>query len=102
MACKDRWNFEHIISGKYEVGYTGGIASFSINPFFKQHEWFSTISFSYPLYKFLNHFAEMSDRLNASASIRNNYSFDSGFTFTPTENNQFDIGFYYLPIKTAL
>lgn len=93
-------NAEQMIGSKYELGYTGGLTSFSANPFFEQHEWFSTISFSYPLYKSLNHFVEISDRFNESASIRNNYSFDSGFTFTPTENNQFDMGFYYfIPTK---
>jgi hypothetical protein len=93
-------NAEQMIGSKYEVGFTGGLTSFSTNPFFMQHECFSTISFSYPLYKSLNHFAEISDRLNEAVKVRNNYSFDSGFTFTPTENNQFDMGFYYfIPTK---
>jgi len=94
-------NAEHLFKDKYELGYTGGLTTFTINPFFQQHEWFSTVSFSYPLYKSLNHFIEISDRLNKVASVRNNYSFDSGLTFTPTANNQFDMGFYYfIPMKT--
>ncbi|MGZ3932532.1 MAG: hypothetical protein ACXVP0_14705, partial [Bacteroidia bacterium] len=80
---------------------TGGLTSFAIDPFFKQYEWFSTVSFTYPLYKSLHHFLEISDRLNEFSSVRNNYSFDSGLTFTPTKNNQFDMGFYYfIPVKT--
>jgi hypothetical protein len=93
-------NAEHMFGGKYELGYTGGLTYFSIHPLFNQHEWFSTVSFSYPLYKSFNHFIEVSDRLSGSADVRNNYSFDSGFTFTPTQNNQFDMGFYYfVPIR---
>ena len=93
-------NAEHTFNDKYEIGYTGGLTSFTISPFYEQHELFSTISFSYPIYKSLTHFVEVSDRYNKYVCVRNNYSFDSGFTFTPTTNNQFDLGFYYfIPIK---
>jgi hypothetical protein len=94
-------NAEHMINDKYEVGYTGGVTSLTINPFFQQLEWFSTVSFSYPLgFKSLHHFVEVSERFNKSSETLNNYSFDSGFTFTPTKNNQFDCGFYYfVPVK---
>jgi Putative MetA-pathway of phenol degradation len=93
-------NAEHMFNEKYELGYTGGLTTFTINPFFKQHEWFSTVSFSYPIYKTFQHFVEVSERYNKSLDIRNNYSIDSGFTFTPTKNNQFDMGFYYfVPVK---
>ena len=43
---------------------------------------------------------EVSERYNRFTGVRNNYSVDSGFTFTPTRNNQFDIGFYYfIPMR---
>ena len=94
-------NVERIIAHKYELEYTGGLTSFAINPFFKQYELFSTVSFTYPVYKTLAHFVELSDRFNQFTNVRNNYSFDSGLTFTPTKNNQFDMGFYYfVPVKT--
>jgi hypothetical protein len=94
-------NMEQKLGEKYEIEYTGGLTYFSINPFFKQYEWFSTVSFTYPLYKTVHHFLEISERFNQFSNLRNNYSFDSGFTFTPTKNNQFDMGFYYfIPVKT--
>ncbi len=94
-------NAEHMINDKFEIGYTGGLTSFTINPFFSQYELFSTVSFSYPVYRSINHFVEVSERWNSSSIVRNNYSIDSGFTFTPTRNNQFDMGFYYfIPVKT--
>ncbi len=94
-------NVERIIAKKYEIEYTGGLSSFSINPLFKQYELFSTFSFTYPVYKSLAHYVEVSERFNQFTNVRNNYSFDSGFTFTPTKNNQFDMSFYYFfPVKT--
>ena len=94
-------NMERKLRRNCAVGYTGGLSEFSVQPFFKQHEWFSAISFTYPVYKSLNHFVEVTDRLNTGLLTQNKYSFDSGFTFTPTPNNQFDMGFYYfIPVKT--
>ena len=93
-------NAERVIAEKYEVEYTGGLSYFSVNPFFKQYELFSTVSFTYPVYKSLSHFVEVSDRFNQFTNVRNNYSFDSGLIFTPAKNNQFDLGFYYfVPVK---
>lgn len=57
-------NAEHLFGEKYEIGYTGGLTSFSIRPFFQTYELFSTVSFSYPLYKSLDHFVEVSERFN--------------------------------------
>ena len=92
----------HTINEKYSLNYTGGFTSFALNPFFKQYELFSAFSFVYPLSKTISHFLELSERYNKYADVKNNYSFDTGFTYTPTQNNQFDMGcYYFIPAKAV-
>ncbi len=88
-------NAEWDLLGKYGLGYTGGISSFSFDPLFKQTQLFSTVSFDFKLIGPLRQFVEGSYRYNNTGSLTHNYSFDSGFTFTPKENWQLDCGFYY-------
>ncbi len=93
-------NAEQEIGERFEIGYTGGISYFTMEPLFKEYELFSTVSFDYKVVGALHHFVEVSDRYNQFIKIKNNYSFDSGVTYTPTKNNQFDMGFYYfIPVK---
>ncbi|HEY6160953.1 MAG TPA: hypothetical protein VI112_07010 [Bacteroidia bacterium] len=82
--------FEH-----FGLGYTGGLSNFTFQPFFTRCEFFSTVSLDYSLVGELHHFVEVSYRYGRSNPVLHNYSFDSGFTFTPGENLQFDLGFYY-------
>lgn len=90
------------INDKYSLSYTGGFTSFALNPFFKQYELFSAFSLVYPLSKTINQFVELSERYNKYADVKNNYSFDTGFTYTPTQNNQFDMGcYYFIPAKSV-
>jgi hypothetical protein len=93
-------NAERELGELFEIGYTGGLTYFTIDNFFKEYELFSTVSFDYKIVGSLHHFVELSDRYNRFQPVRNNYSFDSGITFTPSGNLQFDTGFYYfIPIK---
>ena len=82
--------FEH-----FGLGYTGGLSDFSFQPLFTRCESFSTVSIDYSLVGKLHHFVELSYRYGKFNPVLHNYSFDSGFTFTPGENLQFDLGFYY-------
>lgn len=94
-------NIEKELQGKFGLGYTGGLSSFSVKPLSTQYELFSTLSFDYKLIGALRNFVEVSHRYNKSADFLNTYSFDSGLIFTPGKNLQFDAGFYfYLPAKT--
>jgi len=88
-------NAEWDLFDKYGLGYTGGISSFSLDPLLKQTELFSTVSFDFKLVGSLRQFIASSYRYNTTGSLTHNYSFDSGFTFTPKENWQLDCGFYY-------
>jgi hypothetical protein len=94
-------NLEKEIDGKYGLGYTGGLSSFSVKPFMQNYELFSTLSFDFKLVGALRSFVEASYRYNKTADFIHTYSIDSGLIFTPTNNLQFDTGFYfYLPAKS--
>lgn len=88
-------NAEYEIMKKFGLGYTGGLNSFSVDPAFKQMEWFSTVSFDYKLAGDLRQFVEVSYRYNNNGVLTHNYSVDSGLTFTPKDNWQVDCGVYY-------
>ncbi|MCW3078069.1 MAG: hypothetical protein JWO32_2678, partial [Bacteroidetes bacterium] len=94
-------NAEREIAGKFGLGYTGGLSSFSFKPYMKQYEIFSTLSFDYKLAGHFRSFVEGSYRYNQSAEFLHTYSFDAGVTFTPLPNLQFDGGFYfYMPANS--
>ncbi len=96
-------NAEKDLDGKYGLGYTGGLSSFSFQPFLSRCEFFSTVSFDYMLVGELRHFVEISYRYNQYAPRLHTYSFDSGITYTLEPNMQFDLGFYFfLPSKPFL
>jgi hypothetical protein len=88
-------NAELEIMKKYGLGYTGGLSSFSCDPFFKETELFSTFSFDYKVAGNLRQFFELSYKFNNIENLTHNYSADSGFTFTPKANWQLDLGAYY-------
>lgn len=94
-------NMEKELPGDFGLGYTGGLSTFSFKPFMRDFEIFSTVSFDYKVVGVLRHFVELSYRYNQQAEYLHTYSFDSGVTFTPTANLQFDTGFYFfLPAKS--
>ncbi|MBA2611094.1 MAG: hypothetical protein H0U95_03925 [Bacteroidetes bacterium] len=83
------------------LGYTGGLSQFSFDPLLKQFELFSTVSLDYKVVGGFHNFVELSYRYNKYADFLHTYSFDSGITFTPNKNLQFDTGFYFfLPAKS--
>lgn len=88
-------NAELEVAKKYGLGYTGGLSSFTIDPFFTQVELFSTVSFDFKLYGYIRQFVEVSYKYNQSTSVIHNYSVDAGITVTPGKNYQMDCGIYY-------
>ena len=93
-------NLDKQLSERCGIGYTGGLSSFSLDGK-NNYELFSTASFDYQVTGNLHHFVEGSYRYNESAAYLHTYSFDSGLTFTPRQNLQFDCGFYYFfPVNT--
>ena len=94
-------NIDHEIDENKGMGFTGGISSFSLDPFFREYELFSTFSFDYRVVSVVRHFVEVSYRYNKLADYLHGYSVDSGITITPSDNFQLDTGFYYfLPQKS--
>ena len=86
---------EKELNEKYGLGYTGGLSEISVDPWFKEVEFFSTVSFDHPLVSSLRHFVELSYRHNKVADYPDLYSFDTGVTFTPYSNFQLDAGAYF-------
>lgn len=87
-------NMDKKLTEKCGLGYTGGLSPFSLDGK-NNYELFSTVSFDYQAIGTLHHFVEVSYRYNRTAQYLHTYSFDSGLTYTLTNNLQFDCGFYY-------